>query len=190
MVIEARYVLIVGAGESLLGLDHFNTVSYSRAEAILRPSKALIGKLDILPGDFNLFFRGIQIEKSGANVLVNLPADVFRFGLSLTQFCFGLRDITFNPSAGEERNSDPRLKREISVRVAKSWPNIAVATVNRHSRIAFAFGSGKGLRGSFLGIESGTEIAARFGRNLQRIVDVYRSDVQIWECVGQLKLLP
>ena len=59
MVVKARYVLIVGAGESLLGLDHFNTVSYSRSEAILRPGKALIGKLDILLGHFNLFFRGI-----------------------------------------------------------------------------------------------------------------------------------
>jgi len=59
VVVQAGYVLIIGAGESLLGLDDFNTVSYSRSEAILRPSKVLIGKLDILLGDFNLFFCGI-----------------------------------------------------------------------------------------------------------------------------------
>ena len=103
--------------------------------------------------------------------VVNLPAHVFSFGLSLPQFCFGLRDITFNPSAGEERNPDPRLKREISVRVAERRSNIAVATVNRHSRIPFAFGSRKSLRSSFLGIESGTEITTRFARNLQGVVD-------------------
>src|SRR5579862_2730979 len=56
VVVKARYVLIVGAGESLLGLDDFNSVSDSRSEAILRPGKALIGKLDILLGHFNLFF--------------------------------------------------------------------------------------------------------------------------------------
>jgi hypothetical protein len=59
VVVQTRYVLIVGAGESLLGLDDFNTVSDTGSEAVLRPSKALIGKLDILLGHFNLFFRGI-----------------------------------------------------------------------------------------------------------------------------------
>jgi len=83
VVVKAGYELIVGTGEILLGLDHLYTVGDTGSEAILRPSKTLIGKLDILLGNFNLFFRGIKIEKGRADVLVDLSADIFRFRLSL-----------------------------------------------------------------------------------------------------------
>src|SRR5258708_20686840 len=113
VVVEAGDVLIVGAGESLLGLDHLNAVGHSGSEAIFRPIKILVGKRDVLPGYLNLLFRRIEIEKSGANVLVNLSTNVFRFRLPLPQSGFGLRDIAFNAPSGEEREPYPALKTEI-----------------------------------------------------------------------------
>ena len=134
MVVEAGYVLIVGAGESLLGLDHFYAVGHSGSEAIFRPSKALIGKFDVLLRNCHLFFGCVEIEKSRSHVIVDLAPKVFCFGLTLAQFGLGLRDITFDPTAGEERNPDPSLKREISVRVAERWPDIAVVAIDSHGR--------------------------------------------------------
>src|SRR5258707_13565553 len=59
VVVQTGYELIVGAGESLLGLDDFNTVGDAGSEAVPRPSETLIGKLDILLSHCNLFSRGI-----------------------------------------------------------------------------------------------------------------------------------
>src|SRR5438552_17389180 len=77
-------VLIVGAGESLLGLHHLDGVCHAGSEAVFRPGEALIGKCDTLLGDFHLLFRGIQVEKCSAYVVVNLAANVLGFGFALS----------------------------------------------------------------------------------------------------------
>src|SRR4029077_1775953 len=153
MTVEAGYVLIVGAGESLLGLDHFYAVGHSGSEAVFRPSKALIGKLDVLLRNRDLFFGCVEIEKSRSHVIVDLAPKVFCFGLTLAQFSFRLRDVPFDPSAGEKRNPYPSLKSEISMRVAKRWPNVAVVSVHGYDGISFAFSSRKRPRGGLLGAE-------------------------------------
>src|SRR5437016_2296155 len=56
-------VLIVGAGESLLGLHHLDGVCHAGSEAVFRPGEALIGKCDTLLGHFHLLFRGIQVDR-------------------------------------------------------------------------------------------------------------------------------
>src|SRR5258708_18457271 len=124
---------MLGAGGGVVGLDLFYAVGLCGSEAVFRPGKALIGMVDVLLRNCHLFFGCVEIEKGRPHVIVNLPANVFRFGLTLAQFGLSLRDITFDPTAGEERNLDPRLKSEISVRVAKRWPNVALVTINSHS---------------------------------------------------------
>ena len=104
MVVKAGDVLIVGAGESLLGLHHFDGIGHARSEAVFRPSQALIGERDVLLRHFDLLFRSIQVEKCSAYVVVNPTTDVLRFGLALSQLGFRFRDIAFDPAAGEDGN--------------------------------------------------------------------------------------
>ena len=42
VTVEARNVLIIGAGEGLLGLHDLNAIGHTRGEAILRASKVLV----------------------------------------------------------------------------------------------------------------------------------------------------
>ena len=121
MVIEAGDVLIVRAGERLLGLNHLDAIGHTGSEAVLRPSKALIGEVDVLLCYSDLLFRRIEIEKGRSHVIVNLTANVFGFGLPLPQFSFRLRNLPFDPPSGEDRNTDPGLKCEISVRMTEVW---------------------------------------------------------------------
>src|SRR4029077_1339680 len=83
VAVETVDVLIVGAGEGLLGLDHFDAISYSGTEAISGPSKALIGKFNVLLRHLDLLLGGVKVEKSRPHVIVNLSAKIFGFGFAL-----------------------------------------------------------------------------------------------------------
>src|SRR5437016_1931585 len=154
-------VLIVGAGESLLGLHHLDGVCHAGSEAVFRPGEALIGKCDTLLGHFHLLFRGIQVEKCSAYVVVNLAANVLCFGFALSELSFGLGYVAFDPATGENGNVHAGLKSKITMRVPEGRPDVAVISVGSDYWKAFAFGGRKALRGCFLGIECGAEVIAR-----------------------------
>jgi hypothetical protein len=150
MVVKAGDVLIVSAGESLLGLHHLDGIGHARSEAVFRPSKALIGERDVLLRHFDLLFRSIQVEKCSAHVVINPTANVLRFGPALSQLSFGLRDIAFDPATGEDGNVDACLKIKIPVRLSEGWPDIAISPICCDYWKAFAFNSRKRLAGSLL----------------------------------------
>src|ERR1700683_2358017 len=85
VAIEAGDVLVVGAGQGLLGLHHFDAVGDACRKAVFGTSDVVVGQAHILMSDCNLLLGGIQVEKCSANVVVNLPADVVCFCLPLAQ---------------------------------------------------------------------------------------------------------
>jgi hypothetical protein len=99
VAIEAGNVLVVGTGQGLLGLHHLDAVSHACRETFLGTSDVVIGQVHILMSDINLLLRRVQIEKCGANVVVNLPTDVFSFCLPLAQsrFCLVISPLIRPP---------------------------------------------------------------------------------------------
>src|SRR5271155_5859883 len=115
VAIEAGNVLVVGAGQGLLRLHHFDAVGDACRKAVLGTSDIVVGQAHILMSDLNLLLGGIQIEKCSANVVINLPTDVFRFCLPLAQSCFRLGYVALDPATGVNRYIDPRLETEHAV---------------------------------------------------------------------------
>src|ERR1700723_2275843 len=115
VAIEAGDVLVVGAGQGLLGLHHFDAVCNACRKAVLGTSDVLVGQAHILMSDVDLLPGGIQIEKCSANVVINLPTDVFRFCLPLTQSRFRLGYVALDPATGVDRYIDSCLETEDSV---------------------------------------------------------------------------
>ena len=113
VAIEAGDVLVVGAGQRLLGLHHLDAVGDACRKAFLGTSDGVVGQAYILMSDVNLLPRGIQIEKCCANVVVNLPADVLCFRLPLVQCRFRLGYVAFDPATGVDRYIDPAWKLKI-----------------------------------------------------------------------------
>jgi hypothetical protein len=107
VAIQAGDVLVVGAGQRLFGLHYFDAISDACGKALLGTSDVVIGQVHILMSYINLLFRGIQIEKRSANVVINLSTDVFRFCLPLAQSRFRLGYVALDAAAGEDGYSDP-----------------------------------------------------------------------------------
>ena len=110
VAIKARDVLVVGAGQGLLGLHHLDAVGDARRKAFLGAGDVVVGEAHILMSDVHLFAGGIQIEKCGANVVINLPTDVFCFCLPLVQSRFRLSYVALDPATGVNGTLIPAWK--------------------------------------------------------------------------------
>src|ERR1700679_2643486 len=132
VAIEAGDVLVVGAGQGLLGLHHLDAVCDACRKAFLGTSDVVVGQAHILLSDVNLLLGGIQIEKCSANVVINLPADVFRFCLPLAHSRFRLGYVALDPATGVNRYIDPRLETEDSVGLTERRSLVAVIATYSH----------------------------------------------------------
>ena len=126
MAIEAGDVLVVGTGQGLLGLHHLDAVSHACRKAFLGTSDVVIGQIHTLMSDIHLLLGRVQIEKCGANVVVNLPADIFCFCLPLSLSRFRLGYVALDPAAGENRHVDAGLETENSVGLTECCSLVAV----------------------------------------------------------------
>src|SRR6202034_1396776 len=115
VAIQAGDVLVVCAGQGLFGLHHLDAISDACGKALLGTGYVVVGQVHILMSDVNLLFGGTQIEKCSANVVINLPTDVFCFCLPLTQSRFRLGDVALDAAAGENWQVDSCLETENSV---------------------------------------------------------------------------
>src|SRR5271168_3734634 len=106
VAVEAGDVLVVGAGQGLLRLHDFDAVGDACRKAVLGTSDVVVGQAQIPMSDVDLLPGGIQIEKCSANVVINLPTDVFRFGLPLTQSRLRLGYVALDPATGVDRYID------------------------------------------------------------------------------------
>src|ERR1700733_1952825 len=84
VAIQAGDVLVVGAGQRLLGLHHLDAVGHACSKAFPGTSDVVVSQFHILMSDVNLFLSGIEIEKCSAHVVIDLPTDVFCFCFPLT----------------------------------------------------------------------------------------------------------
>ena len=76
------------------------------------------------------------------------------------------------------------------MRLTERLANITVAAIHGDYGIAFALGGRKRLRCGFLGVQRGSEIAARSVGAAQCVFKARRVDIGIRKFVGQFKLLP
>jgi hypothetical protein len=140
VAVEAGDVLVVCAGQGLLGLHHLDAVGDACRKAVLGTSDVFVGQAHILMSDLNLLPGGIQIEKCSANVVINLPTDVFCFCIPLVQSRFRLDYVALDPATGVDGYIDPRLEGEDSVGLAECGSLVAVITTYSHDRVTFALG--------------------------------------------------
>src|SRR6202453_5430516 len=102
VAVQAGDVLVVGAGQGLFGLHYLDAISDASGKTFFGTSYVVVGQVHILMRNVNLLFGSIQIEKCSANVVINLPTDVFCFRLPLTQCRFRLCDVALDAAAGED----------------------------------------------------------------------------------------
>src|SRR5579862_3675774 len=112
VAVEAGDVLVVGAGQGLLRLHHLDAVGDACRKAFLGTSDGVVGQAHTLMSNLDLLPGGIQIEKCGANVVIDLPTDVFCFCLPLAQSRFRLSYVAFDPPTSVDRYIDPCLETE------------------------------------------------------------------------------
>ena len=130
MAIEAGDVLVVGARQGLLGLHHFDAVGDACRKAVFGTSDVVVSQPHIPMSDVNLLPGGIQVEKCGAHVVINLPADVFCFRLSLAQSRFRLDYVALDSATGVDGTLIPAWK----LKIPWDWPNVGPGRRNRHSQ--------------------------------------------------------
>src|SRR5271156_5276250 len=137
--------------------------------------------------DVNLLPGGIQIEKCSANVVIDLPTDVFRLCLPLTQSRFRLGYVTLDPATGVDRYIDPRLETEDSVGLTERRSLVAVIAIYSHDGITFALGGRQRLLGRFRRIESRAEVTPRVVSHREGVFDRRWMDVRIRKLVRKLE---
>src|SRR5262249_22334041 len=115
VAVQTGDVMIIRARQGLLGLHDFDSVRDTRAETFLGAREILIGKFDILPRDFDLLPRSMQINKCGADVAIDLDAEVLGCGHALKESGFRLRDVDLDASTSENRYGRSALKSECAV---------------------------------------------------------------------------
>jgi len=104
VVVKAGDVLVVGRWREPVAWTT-STLSVTPEVKRSSTSEALIGKLDILLGDFHLFFCGIS--SAGLADVWSICPRMFSASAFSDAVRLGLRDIALNPSASEEWNPDP-----------------------------------------------------------------------------------
>ena len=110
VAVERRDLVVAGAGQGVLGLDHFDIVGDAGLKAIARLLHFLPRQLDAEVGDIDLAARAGQL----GDRQFSLPA---RCGCAIScSCCFSwrmassaLRALGLNAAAGEERDIDDRL---------------------------------------------------------------------------------
>src|SRR5215472_4742637 len=135
VAIQAGNVLIIRARQRLLSLHDFNAIGHPGGESLLRAREIFIGKIHVLARDCYLLRSGLQTEKRGADVIIDLSAQVFCFGLALPKHSFRLSDIAFNASTSENRHAEPRLKSEGAMQAAKVGPLHSIVAAGGEHRI-------------------------------------------------------
>src|SRR5579864_455229 len=108
MRVQAADVILIGSGNAFLRLDNFQIISYAGSEAIAGLIEGLIRKIQRLSGNGNLVGGRIQIKQRGADIIVDLPAQILELLPVLPQHRLRLKHIGMRLSAGKDRNLKSR----------------------------------------------------------------------------------
>ena len=101
---RAGDVLIVGRGQLLLRLNHFDVVGHAGGEAVLRLRQGLLRKIKTGLGDLDLLRGGIQIQDGILHFLLDARLEVVNLRLALLQHGIGLLHVSPHLSALENGN--------------------------------------------------------------------------------------
>ena len=118
VAVQAGDIRVIGGRQRVLGLHHFDVVCNSRAEPVARLLQSLVRQR------YRAFFhrdflrRGIQIEISVANLLVDLGAQVFEYLPGPLQRGVGAQNVAVHFSA--LKNGDAEGYRRIQGAVGGS----------------------------------------------------------------------
>src|SRR6266481_722503 len=136
VAIQAGDVLVIRARQRLLRLHDFDTVRYPGGETLLGARETFPGEVHVLTRNRYLLPRGLQIKECGADIIVNLSAQVFCFRLALPEYCFCFRNIAVDTSTSKDWYAHTRLKGERTRQTAKVRALHSVVPVGSQHRIA------------------------------------------------------
>src|SRR5262249_35101105 len=136
VIVQAGNVLVIRACQRLLSLHDFDAVRHPGGKTFLRTSQIFIGKVHVLARDRYLLVCRLQVKKSRTDVVIDLPAQVFRFCLALAKACFRFCDVALDASASENRYAHRRLEGERAVQAAKVRALHSVIAASGQYRIA------------------------------------------------------
>src|SRR5262249_13874208 len=100
------------ARQRLFGLNNFNAIGHTGGEAVLAARQAFRGEFHVFASYADLLRRCTQVEKRGADVVIDLPPNILCFGAALPQGRLRLSYVALDLSAGEDRETDPGLEFE------------------------------------------------------------------------------
>src|SRR6516225_6669544 len=160
--VQSRDLVVVGAGERILGGNDLDIVGYPGLEAVARLLNLIMSQLNAEIRYAHFVAGGVQIEQRCFHIESNLVSQVLFLLLDFLQFQVGFGDFGLDTAAGEERYADGRLilVRRDAVRTFRAEIRpIAVETQRRQSLVlrslSFEF------RGLFLSLDGFPFLAAR-----------------------------
>jgi hypothetical protein len=133
--------------DRLLRLHDLDVVGHARREPVARLDQRLIGEIEIISRHRYLIGCRPNIQKSRANLVLDLPAQVRQFILALLQRGPGLDDVRLDSPAVKYVDLRRRHERERAMRAAESRPDVAIVGGDVRGRIAFAMGRLDGFLG-------------------------------------------
>ncbi len=105
MGIKTADVLLVGVGQSFLGLDHLDVVGDAGGETILGLNKGLLRIIQGRARYLNLFAGGGNVENGVGNILLNAALQIVALRLALRQDRVGLTNVSLDLAALEDGDS-------------------------------------------------------------------------------------
>ena len=119
MGIQTLNVTLVSAGHGFLRLYNFQVVGDSSGETVLRLCEGLFRQVDGTTRNFYLLRSRIQIEKRGANLVVDLPTKISQPGASLLQLSIRFENIPMDAVAGKDGNVESAIHLPSPVRLGR-----------------------------------------------------------------------
>src|SRR6202050_4649455 len=116
IIVESGNIVFVRAGDGFLRLDNLHRVGNSRGKTIARLQQALICQSNIALSYDHLLPRRFEVEQRGANVRIDLSAQVVEMIAALLKLCISDQDIAVNFAALEDRNTQSRAQVEYPMR--------------------------------------------------------------------------
>src|SRR6202050_2060511 len=112
IIVESGNIVFVRARDGFLRLDNLHRVGNSRGETIARLQQALICQSNIALSYDHLLPSRVEVEQRGANVRIDLSAQVVEMIAALLKLCISDQNIPVNFAALEDWNTQCRAQVE------------------------------------------------------------------------------
>ena len=130
---NGKNVVLLRAGEFVLGGDHFNVVGRARLKTILRQFEFALRQVLPFLGHRDLLGRGLQIQQRLANVLFNAAAQIGNLIVDALHAAGQFLRLAV-AIAIEDREVDLALNEARALHAADAAANLAIVSVDAELR--------------------------------------------------------